>query len=62
MAQCQKYSKTADEVEKKVTTFGENIRPGQCQPYEYMAMALVGAKENVYLFLTQMFEITFFSV
>ena len=33
VAQCQKYSKTADEVEKKVTTFGENIRPGQCQPY-----------------------------
>ena len=33
VAQCQKYSKTAAEVEKKVTTFGENIRPGQCQPY-----------------------------
>ena len=30
VAQCQKYSKTADEVGKKVTTFGEIIRPGQC--------------------------------
>ena len=33
VAECQKYSKTAAEVEKKVTTFGENIRPRQCQPY-----------------------------
>ena len=28
-----KVLKKAAEVEKKVTTFGENIRPGQCQPY-----------------------------
>ena len=34
VAQCQKYSKTAVKVEKKMTTFGEKIRPGQCQPYE----------------------------
>ena len=33
MAQCQKYSKTADEVEKKVTTFGENIHLEKFQPY-----------------------------
>ena len=33
MTQRQKCSKTAAEVEKKVTAFGENIRPGQCQPF-----------------------------
>ena len=33
VAQRQKCSKTAIEVEKKVTAFGKNIRPGQCQPY-----------------------------
>ena len=33
VTQRQKCSKTADEVEKKVTTFGENIRPGQFDPY-----------------------------
>ena len=33
VAQRQKCSKTAVEVEKKVTAFGKNIRPGQCQPY-----------------------------
>ena len=33
MTQRQKCSKTAVEVEKKVTTFGENIRPGQFDPY-----------------------------
>ena len=33
VAQCQKYSKTADEVEKKVTTFGENIHLEKFQPY-----------------------------
>ena len=33
MTQRQKCSKTAVEVEKKVTAFGKNIRPGQCQPY-----------------------------
>ena len=31
--QCQKYSKKAVEVEKKVTAFGKKIRPGQFQPY-----------------------------
>ena len=34
-AQRQKYSKTAVKVEKKVTAFGKNIRPGQCQPYTF---------------------------
>ena len=29
----QKVYKTAAKVSKKVTTFGENIRPGQSQPY-----------------------------
>ena len=33
VAQCQKYSTTADEVEKKVTTFGENIHLEKFQPY-----------------------------
>ena len=33
VAQRQKCSKKAIEVEKKVTAFGKNIRPGQCQPY-----------------------------
>ena len=33
VAQRQKCSKTAVEVEKKVTTFWKKIRPGQCQPY-----------------------------
>ena len=33
VTQRQKCSKTAVEVEKKVTTFGENIRPGQFDPY-----------------------------
>ena len=33
VAQCQKYSKTAAEVEKKVTTFGENIHLEKFQPY-----------------------------
>ena len=33
VAQRQKCSKTAVEVEKKVTAFGKNIRPGQCQPH-----------------------------
>ena len=42
VAQCKKYSKTAAEVEKKVTTFGENIRPGQCQPY----VSLLGTPNN----------------
>ena len=36
MTQRQKCSKTAVEVEKKVTAFGKNIRPGQCQPYIYI--------------------------
>ena len=55
VAQCQKYSKTADEVEKKVTTFAENIRPGQCQPYmkctlvTYFEMLLFGAGHNIAL-------------
>ena len=35
VAQRQKCSKTAIEVEKKVTAFGKNIRPGQCQPYVF---------------------------
>ena len=33
VTQRQKCSKTAVEVEKKGTTFGENIRPGQFDPY-----------------------------
>ena len=41
VAQCQKYSKTAAEVEKKVTTFGENIRPGQCQPYDDLIILMM---------------------
>ena len=36
MAQCQKYSKTADEVEKKVTTFGENIHLEKFKPYIFV--------------------------
>ena len=35
VTQCKTCSKTAAKVSKKVTTFGENIRPGQCQPYAY---------------------------
>ena len=33
VTQCKKCSKSAAEVGKRVTTFGENICPGQCQPY-----------------------------
>ena len=33
VTQCKKCEKTTVEVEKKVTTFWEKIRPGQCQPY-----------------------------
>ena len=35
MAQCQKYSKTATEVEKKVTTFWKNIHLEKFQPYDH---------------------------
>ena len=36
VTQCKKCSKTAAKVSKKVTTFGKNIRPEQCQPYVYV--------------------------
>ena len=42
VAQRQKCSKTAIEVEKKVTAFGKNIRPGQCQPYTLNHQCLQG--------------------
>ena len=35
----KKCPKTAAKVEKKVTTFGEKIRPGQCQPYTKIFMS-----------------------
>ena len=44
VAQCQKYSKTADEVEKKVTTFGENIHLEKFQPYGVAHMVEIPSK------------------
>ena len=44
VAQCQKYSKTADEVEKKVTTFGENIHLEKFRPYTIRCYYIESAK------------------
>ena len=50
MTQRQKCSKTAVEVEKKVTTFGENIRPGQFDPYAILMYHCMGTEAvSVYL-------------
>ena len=35
MGQCKKAHNQPPKMKKKVTTFGENIRPGQCEPYVF---------------------------
>ena len=48
VAQRQKCSKTAVEVEK-VTAFGKNIRPGQCQPYITMFQIYTFSNKKKYI-------------